>query len=135
MLYSHCSKFFESDDRYYVLMTRGVVMNDPGNEGREDLENYCEDCTRTLKLDQGQGQIIERPLPGDLNLVPENKSPEDFVLVWDSCWITVSNLSIYIVKRKGSVAVEVYPLNQEMEDPIEEIIIPVYSEEKERSLK
>jgi len=33
-----------------------------------------------------------------------------------SCWITVDNISIYIVRTEEGVAVEIYPLNHEMDE-------------------
>jgi len=38
----------------------------------------------------------------------------DYLLDWDSVWITVNNLSINILKGKTEVRVEIYPLHEEM---------------------
>ena len=50
-------------------------------------------------------------------LVREEKET-DYTLVGSSCWITVETLSVYIHKTDEGVVVDVYPKNEETEDPI-----------------
>lgn len=44
----------------------------------------------------------------------------DYLLEEDykSCWITVGNISVYVVRGDEGVAIDLYPLGQEMYDPI-----------------
>lgn len=36
-----------------------------------------------------------------------------------TCWITVDDISVHIVRLNGEVAVSLYPLHDEMNDPID----------------
>lgn len=44
----------------------------------------------------------------------------DFILEEDatSCWITIDNISVYVRRTDEGVAVDLYPLGQEMEDAL-----------------
>lgn len=37
----------------------------------------------------------------------------DYILESDSCWITVKNMSVHIVKTDEGVVVDIYPLGSE----------------------
>jgi len=37
----------------------------------------------------------------------------DYILVGDRVWITINNISVYIIRGEYGVSVELYPLNYE----------------------
>lgn len=48
-------------------------------------------------------------------------SPEigtDYIMVGDTCWITVKNLSVYIIKTDEGVAIDIYPHMKEEQGSI-----------------
>lgn len=55
-------------------------------------------------------------------LTPDTDDPDcsDYTLNDDanSCWLTVNDLSIYILQTGDGVAIDIYRHYQEMEDPI-----------------
>lgn len=61
--------------------------------------------------------IIQLPVPthsllmhdGDYVLDPRAKT----------CWITVDNISVHITRHSGEMTVSLYPLYDEMNDPID----------------
>lgn len=53
-------------------------------------------------------------------LTQDTNDPDcsDYILNQNSCWITVNNLSLYIMQTGNGVAIDIYVLHREMEDPI-----------------
>jgi len=49
-----------------------------------------------------------------------HKQASDYVLKEDqrSVWITVNNISVYVVRNDEGVSVDLFPLNAEMDDPL-----------------
>jgi hypothetical protein len=45
---------------------------------------------------------------------------QDYTLENGSCWITVGNISVFIVKDNDGVSVRLYPLGSELNDPMSE---------------
>lgn len=70
--------------------------------------------------------IVQLPVPthsllmhdGDYTLDPRAKT----------CWITVDNISVHITRLNGEVAVSLYPLYDEMNDPIDTATAPLTKE-------
>jgi hypothetical protein len=60
--------------------------------------------------------VIKRTLLPDVCNDPDT----DYVLVGNSCWIAVKNLSVYIRKCDDGVSIAVYPRGSEMNDSIAE---------------
>lgn len=54
---------------------------------------------------------------------PESAVCENFILTTDAGWLTVSNVSICIRKRKKDVQLLIYPLHKEMDTPLDVISI------------
>lgn len=55
-----------------------------------------------------------------MNGVLRQKDETDYILEDDatSCWITINNISVYIRRTDEGVAVDLYPLHQELYDSI-----------------
>jgi len=60
----------------------------------------------------------------------KRETQADYQLVGSSCWITVKNLSIHVVKCADGVVVNIYSLNREMEDPFA-TIMALYAREED----
>lgn len=54
------------------------------------------------------------------SLVQDAPGENDYTLKADemSCWITVDDLSVYVVRMDGGVSVEIYPHWEEFDDAI-----------------
>lgn len=50
----------------------------------------------------------------------KRKSGSDYILrkAHKSVWITVGNISVHVVRTDEGVSVDLYPVGEEMEDPI-----------------
>lgn len=61
--------------------------------------------------------IVQLPVPTHSLLMHDG----DYVLDPQArtCWITVDNISVHIVRHNGEVAVSLYPLYDEMNNPID----------------
>ena len=57
----------------------------------------------------------------------------DLVLQEEPIWITVENLSVYVHKTNEGVVVDIFPLGDEMEDPITSTYA-FFNEGKEKDL-
>ena len=84
------------------------------------LEDHCgDDQPETQETHSSPGQ---RATEGENKpiLSADNDDPDcsDYTLHGASCWISIGNLSVYIVRDGHGVAVQIYPRNQEMDDEI-----------------
>lgn len=55
-------------------------------------------------------------------LIQSKDADTDYELIESCCWITVKSLSLFIVKNKNHVRIDIYPLNKEMEPPLDSIL-------------
>lgn len=53
-------------------------------------------------------------------LIKDNTDANDYTLTKEdrSCWVTVDNLSVYIVRTCGGVAVDIFPKGHEADVPV-----------------
>jgi len=69
-----------------------------------------------------EGDIMAFSLDGAADeeraLIPEKSAGNDYILKDTSCWITVGGLSVYVQDTGKGVAVNIFPLEKEGEDPI-----------------
>ncbi len=57
-------------------------------------------------------------------LEPTGSSGCDYVLVKESCWVTVGPYSVYIRHAEGGVSVEIYKDGDEMGDCLDVATVP-----------
>jgi len=50
---------------------------------------------------------------GRVSINEDTFDVSELVLAKDSCWITVNNLSVYVMKTDEGVSVDIYPLGAE----------------------
>jgi hypothetical protein len=70
---------------------------------------------------EGEDPIVADYLDAPPNLIPENKTGEDFVLTGEHAWIRVGNFSIRINDTGSALKVGVWKKGDEHNDPIEQI--------------
>lgn len=124
------------DENPIVISIYGAKLDDGGKfyvplEYYFDYSDFCDAEIHPdhliMKDETGASVIIyvftnATPVPGESSeeemVLKHEENGTDFILEGESCWITVNSLSVHIKKDEEGVAVDVFPLNGEMEDPI-----------------